>query len=168
MSTDITKSGIKFRILASLSPVNWNVISFWGKAEDCVFESGKNAEETLGNITGITSSVNSKDKSLTTSAYLVNYLAGELVTLNIPSAAWSAGTTRINGIDYHSYSIEVANVILAHPILYLNTDNIPTEAEKDAYGELEMVADTTTKRLTFYIETVPTIELKLGLKGVEM
>ena len=167
MATDIVKGGVKFRVLASLSPTTWNRISFWGKAEDCVFNSGDSVEKNLGNITGITSDPSSNAKDLATSAYLTNYLSGEMKTVQLDAAGWSSNTTTLNGVQYHTYTFNVEKVLLAHPMMYLAVDSIPSEAVEDAWGELKMVADTVNNQLIFYTETVPSVNLTIGLKGVE-
>ena len=83
MATDIEKTGVEFRVLAALSPISWNKLSFWGRAEDVIFADNTTAENKLGAITGITSDVNSVSQTLCASTYLVNYVSGEQVVFDL-------------------------------------------------------------------------------------
>ena len=52
---DIEKTGSIFRVLAAVSPVTWNKISFWGRASDVVFADETTAQSKLGAITEVLS-----------------------------------------------------------------------------------------------------------------
>ena len=165
MSTDVTKTGAVYRVLAALSPVTWNKISFWGKASDVEFNDTKSAETKVGAIDGITSDRTSKSDSYAASTKMVHGLAGDY-TVNIASSDWSAGTTTINGTEYYSCQKTVTMVYSEHPIIYLiPSGTLPTDAENEAFAKLEMVADTANSRMTFYSED-NTVALSIGVKGV--
>ena len=163
---DIEKTGSIFRVLAAISPVTWNKISFWGRASDVQFNDNTTAESKLGKITGITSDVNSVSETLCSSAYLNNYTIGEKTVFSLPVAGWSAGTVTIGGKAYHTQEFTVSKILLAHPLMYLSIDSIPSDALKEIWAQLEMIANTSTKKITFYIETVPSVALSIGVKGV--
>ena len=120
-----------------------------------------------GGVT-INSDPTSTNKNAAASPYLANHLGAELTTLSIAVNNWSSGTTTINGVAYHTYSKSVTKVLIEHPSLYLNVSSLPTEAQSEAFGNLEMVANKTNNTITFYIETVPSIAIPIGLKGVEL
>ena len=166
MATDIEKTGVEFRVLAALSPVSWNKLSFWGRAEDVIFSDNTTAQNKLGAITGITSDVNSVSQSLAASSYLVNYTSGEQYVLTIPAAAWSGSTTTVSGRDWYTYTVEVQTIILTHPEIYLAIDTVPDEDMEEWWTGLQMVADTLNNRLVFYIEEKPERDMKIGIKGV--
>ena len=166
MADYIDKTGIVFRVLTATSPVTWNNISFWGKASDVEFNDQLTAEYKLGAINGITSEPNSTLDNLCASAKLVNYVTGEHAEIELKSLAWSSGTTRINNINYHSIEVDVEKILLAHPIIYLAINDIPTDAVREFWAGLEMVADVSNNKLNFYIETVPSFDVTVGVKGV--
>ena len=162
---DIEKTGSIFRVLAAVSPVTWNKISFWGRATDVVFADETTAQSKLGAITGISSDNTSVVQSQCASTYLVNYVTGEKVVVTLHAAGWGPQVT-INGTNYYTYDIQVEKIILSHPVMYLAIESVPDDDTKDAWAELEMVADTINNVLHFYIEDKPTMDLPIGIKGV--
>ena len=165
MSTDVTKTGAVYRVLAALSPVTWNKISFWGKAADVEFNDTKSAETKVGAIDGITSDRTSKSDSYAASTKMVHGLAGDY-TVNIASTDWSGSTTTINGTAYYSCQKTVTMIYSEHPIIYLiPSGTLPTDAEEEAFSKIEMVADSSTNKMTFYSED-NTVALSIGVKGV--
>ena len=119
-----------------------------------------------GAISGVTSDPTSTNSSMAASAYLCNYLAAEKKVINIAVANWSSGTTTVNNVAYHTYTVGVTAILVARPIMYLSIDSLPTDAQEEAWSGLKMVANTSNRQLTFYIETVPTVALSVGVKGV--
>ena len=78
--TEQVKSA-KYRIMADLANSVWHRISFYKKAQDVEFNSGKNAQTTLGNISGITSSLTSTSTTTIASAYAVKQLNDKITAL---------------------------------------------------------------------------------------
>ena len=184
----------------------WNILSFWSKASDVELENGKTVEQVLGEISGITSLTKITTRGATTensdaisetkagSALLVNYLAGEvissdintssaksLVAIYIPNVVgtggWVTSSTSYGGITYkYKYEIEVADILVPHPMMYLYGninnpyDSYPGVAEKKMWADLEMITNidsgTGRKYLIFLTECKPTTALNIGLKGV--
>ena len=166
MATDIEKTGVEFRVLAALSPISWNKLSFWGRAEDVVFADNTTAENKLGAITGITSDVNSVSQTLCASTYLVNYISGEQVVFDLDKNGWSGSTVTMAGTDYYYYEVAVSKIILSHPVMYLAIDVMPDEDMRESWNALQMMADTINNKLTFYLEEKPEMNLRIGVKGV--
>lgn len=67
-------TGNKYRRLKDASTKLWQRLSFWTKASDVEFDNGATAETSLGNIQGITDSVNSNASNIAASAAAVNTL----------------------------------------------------------------------------------------------
>jgi YHS domain-containing protein len=165
MSTEVVKTGAVYRVLAALSPVTWNKISFWGKASDVEFDDGKTAQAKVGAINGITSDRTSKSDSYAASTKMVHGLAGDFI-VNIASSDWSSGTTTINGTAYYTCTKTCTMVYSEHPIIYLIPNGtLPTDAEEEAFSKIEMVANVSNKQMKFYSED-NTVALKIGVKGV--
>ena len=164
MSTDVTKTGAVYRVLAALSPVTWNKISFWGKASDVEFNDSKSAQTKVGAIDGITSDRTSKSDVYAASTNMVHGLAGEFY-VNIASSDWSGSTTTINNVAYYTCTKACTMVFNEHPIMFLNVASIPTDDQREAFSKLEMIADSTNNTLTFYSED-NTVALPIGVKGV--
>ena len=78
--TEQVKSA-KYRIMADLANSVWHRISFYKKAQDVEFNSGKNAQTTLGSISGITSSLTSTSTTTIASAYAVKQLNDKITAL---------------------------------------------------------------------------------------
>ena len=199
LANDIEKSDIIFRVLASFDPVTWNVLSFWSKAEDCELANGKTVEQVLTEISGITSatkitmagtSVVNDDaihENITSSAYLTNYLAGEVVSIDtlssannrslvmvqIPTLAWVPGTyTNYGPISYkYKYEVDVTAILVPHPIMYLYGVGIgdidaPSLSQRNEWVGIDMFATQSSKKLVFLSEYKPISQLNIGLKGV--
>lgn len=81
MSTTTEVTGKSYKILNNASTGEWHKISFWKKAVDIFFNSGKNAQTTLGSITGITSSLTSTSTTTIASAYAVKQLNDKITAL---------------------------------------------------------------------------------------
>ena len=71
-------TGNKYRRLKDASTKLWQRLSFWTKASDVEFDNGATAETSLGNIQGITDSVNSNASNIAASAAAVNTLNSKL------------------------------------------------------------------------------------------
>ena len=65
-------TGRKYRRLIDKATKLWQRISWWTKASDVEFDDGKNAEQKLGNINGITSDFFINDESIAASSNLTN------------------------------------------------------------------------------------------------
>jgi len=72
-------TGKKFKILADVTSRLWHVISFWTKAQDVEFNSGQNAQTTLGNITGISDSLTSTSSNVAASSKAIKVLNDKIV-----------------------------------------------------------------------------------------
>lgn len=73
-------TGNKYRRLKDASTKLWQRLSFWTKASDVEFDNGATAETSLGNIQGITDSVNSNASNIAASAAAVNTLNSNITT----------------------------------------------------------------------------------------
>lgn len=73
-------TGNKYRRLKDASTKLWQRLSFWTKASDVEFDNGATAEASLGNIQGITDSVNSNSSTVAASAAAVNTLNSKLTS----------------------------------------------------------------------------------------
>lgn len=165
-SSEIEKTGIAFRVLASLSPVSWNKLSFWGKAEDVELDNGQTVQQVLETFTGITSDITVNDKTLGASSYLMNTLNGEAAIYRLDRNGWSSTYTYINGIAYRSQEFAVSDILLEYPLMYLVSATIPTETINDVWGEIQMVADKENMKIIFYVQNVPSATIDVGVKGV--
>ena len=165
-SSEIEKTGIAFRVLASLSPVSWNKLSFWGKAEDVELDNGKTVQQILETFTGISSDINDADKTIGASTYLMNTVNGESAIYRLDRNGWSSTYTYINGIAYRSQEFDVSDILLEYPLMYLVSATIPTEAINDIWGEIQMVADKDNKKIIFYVQNTPSATIDVGVKGV--
>ena len=67
-------TGKKYKILADANNKVWHVISFISQAVDVFFSNGKNAQTTLGSITGISDSLTSTSSNVAASAASVKAL----------------------------------------------------------------------------------------------
>lgn len=73
-------TGNKYRRLKDAPTKLWQRLSFWTKASDVEFDNGATAETSLGNIQGITDSVNSNASNIAASAAAVNTLNSNITT----------------------------------------------------------------------------------------
>ena len=73
-------TGNKYRRLKDASTKLWQRLSFWTKASDVEFDNGATAETSLGNIQGITDSVNSNASNIAASAAAVNTLNSNITS----------------------------------------------------------------------------------------
>lgn len=75
-------TGKKYKILADATNKVWHVISFISQAVDVVFTNGKNAQTTLGSITGISDSLTSTSSNVAASAASVKALNDKITELS--------------------------------------------------------------------------------------
>ena len=96
----------------------------------------------------------------------VNGISGA-ATVNIAVADWSNSTTTINGTAYHTVEKTLNDIYTENPIIALGAANtLPTVAEEVAYSLIKAaVANTTTKKITFYCQSIPSTALVLIVKG---
>lgn len=71
-------TGNKYRRLKDATNKIWQRISFWTKASDVEFDNGTTAEESLGNIQGITDSLYSSSSNIAASANAVYQLSNNI------------------------------------------------------------------------------------------
>lgn len=76
-------TGNKYRRLKDASTKLWQRLSFWTKASDVEFDNGATAETSLGNIQGITDSVNSNASNIAASAAAVNTLNSNIGNISV-------------------------------------------------------------------------------------
>lgn len=74
-------TGNKYRRLKDAPTKLWQRLSFWTKASDVEFDNGATAEASLGNIQGITDSVNSNASNIAASAAAVNTLNSNMTEM---------------------------------------------------------------------------------------
>ena len=173
---EVVKSGVIFRILAAISPVTWNRISFWTKASDVEFDDNDTSagsdtlQSRIGSVAGITSDIASMSATVAASAELVNgFNANTAITLS--SASWSASPTTMNGTDYYTYTVSVAKVWDVAPVCMLapydSGQVLPSKDESNAFNNIAyVVGNTTNNTVTFYATVAPTRNLKITVKGV--
>lgn len=76
-------TGNKYRRLKDATTKLWQRLSFWTKASDVEFDNGATAETSLGNIQGITDSVNSNASNIAASAAAVNTLNSNIGNISV-------------------------------------------------------------------------------------
>ena len=76
----------KFRILVDAKNRIYNLISFWGKAQDTFFNSGKNAQDTLGNIYGISDSLTSTSSNIAASTAAIKAINDKVTNVALGNA----------------------------------------------------------------------------------
>ena len=120
----------KFRILVDKSTHLFDRISFWTRASDVEFNSGKNAQDTLGSIYGISDSLTSTSSNIAASTAAIkaindkitNYIsngidtiynafvsAGVIPTAKTPTALSAAVTTLKTNSYNNGYNNGYAN-----------------------------------------------------------
>lgn len=81
-------------------------------------------------------------------------------------AGWSATTTTVNGTDYYTQAVTPTKIYWDHPEIYIDGDILPTKAEQEAYDCIDYAySDGTT--VTFYASELPTLDVKVVIKGVK-
>ena len=85
MSSEITVSK-KFRILVDAKNRIYHLISFWTKAVDVFFNSGKNAQDTLGNIYGISDSLTSTSSNIAASTAAIKAINDKVTNVALGNA----------------------------------------------------------------------------------
>lgn len=76
----------KFRILVDKSQRLYERISFWTRASDVEFNSGKNAQDTLGNIYGISDSLTSTSSNIAASTAAVKAINDKVTNVALGDA----------------------------------------------------------------------------------
>lgn len=180
--SETVRGDIKFKVFKGQDSISsdmmWDVLSFYTNASDTKFDpidvegitdANNNVQYRLGEITGITSDINTVSRYKCVSSNLINNIMGESNYITLDRGQWDLDNT-INLYKQIIRSENIEEIVLNSPIIYLIPlgGDLPTEAEKDVWGELEMVANTSNSTLTFYVETLPTINVKVGIKGVVM
>lgn len=111
MSTENIVSGKKYRILTDAINKVYDRISFWCKASDVEFNSGSNAQTTLGSITGISDSLTSTSSNVAASAYAVKQLNDKITKLNSNLIKGNVvSNTSAQSTSAHAVSITVPNI----------------------------------------------------------
>lgn len=89
-------TGRYYRVLIDKATKLWQRISYWTHSTDVEFEDGKNAEEKLGGINGITSDVELENEDIAASIKAVNQLNNNLVEkINEMKESFQAGVDAI-------------------------------------------------------------------------
>ena len=129
------------------------------------FNDGKTAQTKVGAIDGISSDKASNSTTYAASTKLLRGFAGDY-TVTISASNWSSSTTTVNSVSYYTCVKSATTVYSEHPIIYLiPSGTLPTDAEEEAFSKIEMVANTSTNKMTFYSED-NTVALTIGVKGV--
>ena len=100
---------------------------------------------------------------------MCNYLAGELVVVTIPtSSSRSSSTVSSGGKSWYYYDYQVSDFLVAHPIIFIATDAVPTDGQASVWNALEMITYTSNnyKYLRFLAQTKPSTSITVGVKGV--
>lgn len=120
MSSEITVSK-KFRILVDAKNRIYHLISFWTKAVDVFFNSGKNAQDTLGNIYGISDSLTSTSSNIAASTAAIKAINDKVTNVALGNATQadvlapktfssSAGITKTGTMANLSGAVGYSNV----------------------------------------------------------
>ncbi len=76
-------TGRYYRVLIDKTKKLWQRISYWTHSTDVEFEDGKNAEEKLGAINGITSNVELENEDMAASIKAVHQINSNLANISI-------------------------------------------------------------------------------------
>lgn len=102
-------TGNKYRRLKDASSKLWQRLSFWTKASDVEFDNGATVEASLGNIQGITDSINSNASNIAASAAAVNTLNSNIGNISVYVGSdgkihFKDGTGADTALNFSSYS----------------------------------------------------------------
>lgn len=87
------------------------------------------------------------------------------MTLAVDS--WSSSTTEINGNNYYTYSVSVANIGNPHPQIFCSGGNsiIPSAIQESEFNNIRYaLVDTTKSTVTFYSIEKPSIAINVVIK----
>ena len=115
-------TGRKFRKCIDAVNKKWNRYSFWSKASDCEFNDGKDAENKLGTIDGITDSLASDSSRIAASAKAVSTLnknLGGLIFAQDTDGNWgykAGGADTVHPFNKYKYSAGILKIDKADQI----------------------------------------------------
>ena len=102
-------TGRYFRKLIDAATRQWQRFSFWTKASDVEFDDGKNAQDKLGMINGITDDTNTERSDLALSAKAGKNICGQVT--KIVNQTLSGLTIKPCTMDQYNTSSKDSNTL---------------------------------------------------------
>lgn len=93
--------------------------------------------------------------------------AGGAVEVTLAAASWSSSTTEINGNNYYTYSVSVANIGNPHPQIFCSGGNsiIPSATQESEFNHIRYaLVDTAKSTVTFYSIEKPSVAINVVIK----
>ena len=93
--------------------------------------------------------------------------AGGAVEVTLAAASWSSSTTEINGNNYYTYSVSVANIGNQHPQIFCGGGNsvIPSATQESEFNHIRYaLVDTAKSTVTFYSIEKPSVAINVVIK----
>ena len=93
--------------------------------------------------------------------------AGGAVEVTLAAASWSSSTTEINGNNYYTYSVSVANIGNQHPQIFCGGGDsvIPSAMQESEFNHIRYaLVDTAKSTVTFYSIEKPSVAINVVIK----
>lgn len=93
--------------------------------------------------------------------------AGGAVEVTLAAASWSSSTTEINGNNYYTYSVSIANIGNQHPQIFCSGGDsvIPSATQESEFNHIRYaLVDTATSTVTFYSIEKPSVAINVVIK----
>lgn len=93
--------------------------------------------------------------------------AGGAVEVTLAAASWSSSTTEINGNNYYTYSVSVANIGNQHPQIFCSGGDsvIPSATQESEFNHIRYaLVDTAKSTVTFYSIEKPSVAINVVIK----
>lgn len=93
--------------------------------------------------------------------------AGGAVEVTLAAASWSSSTTEINGNNYYTYSVSVANIGNQHPQIFCGGGDsvIPSATQESEFNHIRYaLVDTAKSTVTFYSIEKPSVAINVVIK----
>lgn len=90
--------------------------------------------------------------------------AGGAVEVTLAAASWSSSTTEINGNNYYTYSVSVANIGNQHPQIFCGGGDsvIPSATQESEFNHIRYaLVDTAKSTVTFYSIEKPSVAINV-------
>lgn len=92
---------------------------------------------------------------------------GGAVEVTLAAASWSSSTTKINGNNYYTYSVSVANIGNQHPQIFCGGGDsvIPSATQESEFNHIRYaLVDTAKSTVTFYSIEKPSVAINVVIK----
>lgn len=92
---------------------------------------------------------------------------GGAVEVTLAAASWSSSTTEINGNNYYTYSVSVANIGNQHPQIFCGGGDsvIPSATQESEFNHIRYaLVDTAKSTVTFYSIEKPSVAINVVIK----